>query len=154
MVVAQAEATQVARTGSSLVPPTYRWPHAPHGATRQPQAAGTPPRPARRIEVRELTARDVMAAARLLALRHQRARESSPELPAHYQSARPWFIELARGFERKRGVVATDGGEIVGFMLAEQGTIGDAVVTQSAVATGSNAASVYAEMCAALREQQ
>ncbi len=144
MVVAETQTNQVSVSGSRVVAPTYRWPHAPHGATRQPESAGTVAPATQGIEVRELAAKDMMAAAQLLALRHRRARETSPELPAAYQSARPWFIELGRLFGRAKGVVATVGGEVVGFAM-------DVAGPQShAVAPHADARQVHARLCAAL----
>ena len=43
-----------------------------------------------------LSAQDLVAAAQGMARSYARARESLPQLPATYQSARPWFIVFGR----------------------------------------------------------
>ncbi len=43
-----------------------------------------------------LSAQDLIAAAQVMARSYAQARESLPQLPASYQSARPWFIVRGR----------------------------------------------------------
>lgn len=62
-------------------------------------------------------ARHVEAAASLLAERHRRDRERDPRLPAAYEvpaACRP-SIERALDGQLARGIVASSGGEIIGF---------------------------------------
>ena len=43
-----------------------------------------------------LSGRELVAAAQRMARSYTQARQSLPQLPASYQSARPWFIVLGR----------------------------------------------------------
>ena len=104
------------------------------------------PAPAERpsFEVRAMGPRDVMPAARLLAEEYRRARRDRPELPAERQSARAWFVELARRFERRRGVIAVECDEVVGFMLS--GPAAGPALTHIATSTSVEARLVYDRM--------
>ncbi len=134
MVAAQVVGRQPVKPGVREAGQAFRHTHAPNGATltplrlREPVPVISEVREESGIVVRELCASDVMGAAQLLARRHQRARKVSPELPAAYQSARPWFIKLGRRFGRTKGFVATAGDALVGFVLGADdgpGEIGD-----------------------------
>ncbi len=158
--MAQQQTLQLPRNGSSATTTATRHNHTSATTTptvvrtwRREQASG-----AARIQVRDFTPTDVVPAAQLLALRHKNARRTSPELPAAYQSARPWAIKVGRRFSAARGVVATFGGVVVGFMLGstpkqagntEQFEV-SVTAEYHAVAQQVNSSRVYDELHAAL----
>ena len=55
-----------------------------------------------------LSAQDLVSAAQGMARSYAQARESLPELPATYQSARPWFIVLARMVSQTSVSISTE----------------------------------------------
>ncbi len=55
-----------------------------------------------------LPAQDLIAAAQVMARSYAQARESLPNLPATYQSARPWFIVLGRMVSQTIVIISAD----------------------------------------------
>lgn len=71
-----------------------------------------------RPEIRELTASDLPAAARLLAARHAAHRRAEPLLSARYEDPAAAGAEVeALVADGATGAVAVDGGEVTGFLL-------------------------------------
>jgi ribosomal protein S18 acetylase RimI-like enzyme len=76
----------------------------------------------RRLRVVAITSSHVEAAARLLAERHRRDRSRNPALPAAFESVDATMPLVRQAFlsESTSGVVAEQGGEIVGFLLGQR----------------------------------
>ncbi len=76
----------------------------------------------RRLRVVTFTSSHVEPAARLLAERHRRDRSRNPALPAAYERVNATLPLVQQAFlsETTSGVVASLGGEIVGFLFGQR----------------------------------
>ncbi|HXH23414.1 MAG TPA: GNAT family N-acetyltransferase [Dehalococcoidia bacterium] len=80
----------------------------------------TAPEGATGLNIHTFTKSDIPEAAELLAARHLAARKTHSFLPAEWDQPERWQETLTAALEGASGVVATDGGRTLGFMLGRR----------------------------------
>jgi hypothetical protein len=73
-----------------------------------------------RLQVDAFEKNDAEAAAELLAARHRAARAKQPFLPQRFEDTGAWHEGLIEAAPAGTGLVARQGGRLVGFMLGRE----------------------------------